>query len=220
MAGELDPLVKALRDAASAGPGEPTRLATVNYIGAGGVNVTMDGEASASPRLYQSVATVAAGDRVAMLRVGSTWVVLGAVRRGDLTGGLWHLTPAQLIGSGVWWTLSQWYTVYQSGVTMAGTGLATVAAEGYYHLRLQVMFRNDNNSNGVRGAQITLNGGVMVGSYSAPVAAQADYVNADCATDYYLPAGAVIRFEALQNTGVGLNVHTAPFTIASIRRVG
>lgn len=215
----LDPLLQALREA-GAPPATTTRLATVAYIGPDGATITFDGESSASARSYKALQTVAAGDRVVMLRSGSTWVVAGRVQRGDLAGALFHLSPVQSIPNAVGFVdLTNWVTVYSSGVTMS-SGKATVAAEGYYHLALTVMFRNENSSNGVRGAGIFIPGGQIAGYYAPPIAAQGDYASASCQTDYYLTAGTQVAFAAAQNSGGPVTAHGAPYTIASIRRIG
>lgn len=59
----------------------PVRLATVapGYAGTGPVPVIFDGEALAGLRQYVPLAPVAAGQRVALLPVGATYVVLGRV---------------------------------------------------------------------------------------------------------------------------------------------
>lgn len=59
----------------------PVRLATVaaGYSGTGPVPVIFDGEALAGLRQYVPLAPVASGQRVALLPVGATYVVLGRV---------------------------------------------------------------------------------------------------------------------------------------------
>lgn len=79
MSDVADKLLRAIRDA-QPDDETPTRLATVT----GGTNSTLlvrfDGEATASTRQYPLMFTpVRVGDRVVMLRVGSTWVVAGRV---------------------------------------------------------------------------------------------------------------------------------------------
>lgn len=78
----LTPLVEALAGSKSRGIGH-TRLATVTTVDAsqGGVFVRFDGETAASPRAYRRLGsyTATVGHRVLMIRVGSTWVVVGNI---------------------------------------------------------------------------------------------------------------------------------------------
>lgn len=77
----LAPLVLALAGTKGRGMGH-TRLATVTTVDATqGIFVRFDGETTASPRGYRRLAsyTAAVGHRVIMIRVGSTWVVLGNI---------------------------------------------------------------------------------------------------------------------------------------------
>jgi len=57
------------------------QLATVYTMHADGVRVTFDGESSPTLKRYllSSPGNVVAGDRVVMLRAGSSWVVVGAL---------------------------------------------------------------------------------------------------------------------------------------------
>lgn len=72
----LDPLLEALR-AAGAPPDAPTRLATVTNGTSTTLNVRFDGETIASTRAYPKLyAPARIGDRVVMLRAGSTWVAI------------------------------------------------------------------------------------------------------------------------------------------------
>jgi hypothetical protein len=75
----LDPMLEALRYAANP-PGVPmTKLATVTGIVASGVQLRFDGETSTSARTYRAAGGCRVGDRVLCTRVGSAWVVVGAV---------------------------------------------------------------------------------------------------------------------------------------------
>lgn len=78
----LAPLVEALAGTKTRGLGQ-TRLATVTTVdaSAGGVFVRFDGETTASPRAYRRLGsyTATVGHRVLMIRVGSTWVVVGNI---------------------------------------------------------------------------------------------------------------------------------------------
>lgn len=78
MTDPLAPLVEALKAA-----GEPaaasSRLATVTASDSTGILVRFDGETVASTRRYKSVGGCRTGDRVLMVRAGSSWVAVGAV---------------------------------------------------------------------------------------------------------------------------------------------
>lgn len=85
MSDPLQPLLEALR-AAQADPEGPTRLATVTGGSATTINVRFDGETAASSRSYPKIyAPAAVGDRVIMLRTGSTWTALGRIPQGTTT---------------------------------------------------------------------------------------------------------------------------------------
>lgn len=79
----LSGLVKALRSK-TGDPKDPTRIAVVTDIAqpSGGAQVRFEGEASAGSRWYRMLCAPRVGDRVVMLRVGSTWVVSGVIRPG------------------------------------------------------------------------------------------------------------------------------------------
>jgi hypothetical protein len=80
--GILAPLLEAIKGQ-DKGPHEgPTALATVTDIAnnLGGALVQFDGETSASTRRYKMLCNAMVAERVVMLRVGSTWVVLSAIR--------------------------------------------------------------------------------------------------------------------------------------------
>jgi hypothetical protein len=76
----LDPLLEALRAQKSEAPAW-TMLATVTDVASTGVLVQFDGESIASTRRYRYLGPYGpdVGDRVVMLRSGSTWVVSGPV---------------------------------------------------------------------------------------------------------------------------------------------
>lgn len=94
-----------------------TRLATVTGGGGDSVLVRFDGETVASTRSYKRVATYfpQSGDRVLMIRVGSTWVVGGKIGQGqDFAPGVnvpnmpqtaWY-SRCQRIGNRVDWECS------------------------------------------------------------------------------------------------------------------
>lgn len=90
MAGNLDPLLEALRSKGKQdGPETATALATVTAINTTGVRVRFDGESIASTKDYARLSgstDIVVNSRVMMLRSGSTWVVAGGV--GPWAGGL------------------------------------------------------------------------------------------------------------------------------------
>lgn len=127
----------------------------------------------------------------------------------------------QLIGSGAWAQTVIWqYRYSHPDITSAGTSF-TILRSGLYRIHFRVMFRNDVSSNGVRGAEIRHNGTPVATYYTAPVAAQADYVSAAAEIDIDCAAGTVITFWALQNSGGSVNLNGGlPYTTSMIRRVG
>lgn len=68
----------------------PARLGTIaaGYSGSGSAGVVFDGEASAGARTYVTLAPVRAGQRVVLIPVGHTYVVLGPVTGGAPGGDL------------------------------------------------------------------------------------------------------------------------------------
>lgn len=85
-----DVLLTALR-AAQTEPDASVRLATIASASASGATVTFDGETAVSGRVYFRMASarVQVGDRVVMIRTGSTWVVGGIVQgRADIQRGV------------------------------------------------------------------------------------------------------------------------------------
>lgn len=68
----------------------PARLGTIaaGYSGSGSAGVVFDGEASAGARTYVTLAPVRAGQRVVLIPVGHTYVVLGPVTGGTPGGDL------------------------------------------------------------------------------------------------------------------------------------
>jgi hypothetical protein len=76
----IDPLAEALRYAADPPGNVPmTKLATVTGVTAGGVQLRFDGESLTSSRTYRTAGGCRVGDRVLCTRIGSAWVVVGAV---------------------------------------------------------------------------------------------------------------------------------------------
>lgn len=79
MSETLDPLIEALQGVRGK-TRSPFRLGTVTGT-TGGVQVQFDGESATSPKAYKRLGsyTPTVGNRVILARVGSTWVVMGAV---------------------------------------------------------------------------------------------------------------------------------------------
>lgn len=75
----LDPLILALANRGTKVPAT-FRLGEVTSI-TGGLFVKFDGETAASTKSYPKISTFApaVADRVLLARVGSTWVVIGAI---------------------------------------------------------------------------------------------------------------------------------------------
>lgn len=94
------------------------QLATVYTMHADGVRVTFDGESSPTLKRYllSSPGNVVAGDRVVMLRAGSSWVVVGALEATPAEDyapladgcGATFTHGAQSVASGTVVTLDQW----------------------------------------------------------------------------------------------------------------
>ena len=94
MSGPLDSIMEYVHRA-QLDPLLTTRLATITAVTATTISVQFDGETSASTKRYR-VAGVggAVGDRVVMLRVGSTWVVANKVQSGPAI----ETTAANFVG--------------------------------------------------------------------------------------------------------------------------
>lgn len=62
----------------------PVKLGIVDsaYTGVGAAKVTFDGEATMGSRTYPTLSTIAANDRVALLPVGHSYVILGSIAGG------------------------------------------------------------------------------------------------------------------------------------------
>lgn len=95
MTGQLDALdfLEALRGDAQPAPESATRaarLATIaaGYSGSGAAAVIFDGEAVAGLRTYVTLSPVRAGQRVVLIPVGHTFVILGPVTGGTPGGDL------------------------------------------------------------------------------------------------------------------------------------
>lgn len=79
----LDPLLGALAAAREGDGGELVRLATVTGGTSTTVSVRFDGESVASARAYRKLyAPAFVGDRVVMLRAGTTWVAVARIPSG------------------------------------------------------------------------------------------------------------------------------------------
>jgi hypothetical protein len=132
---------------------------------------------------------------------------------------------AQPVLPGSWYNIDFWSPSYtHPDIVMnggpEGRTTFTVQKPGLYDIRFNAMFRNEISSAGVRGAGIFINAAQVAGYYAPPIAAQGDYANSSCDTLYRLAVGNYINFRVLQNTAGTVNMHTAPFTQCSIRRVG
>lgn len=83
MTDPVDAMLAAMREA-KVDPVAPTRLATVTARSAAGVNVQFDGESIASTRTYRAIGSAAVGERVVMLSVGTSWVMVGGIGAGGI----------------------------------------------------------------------------------------------------------------------------------------
>lgn len=128
---------------------------------------------------------------------------------------------AQSIPTGAWTRLNQWSQRYtHASIPIAGADYWTVNQAGLYDIRFEVMFQNQVSSAGVRGAAIYINNINIAGYYAPPIVGQGDYASSGTQTLYRLDPGYTIGFWVLQNAGGNINTHGAPWTQASIRRVG
>lgn len=92
----LSPVMDYVHAAASAQDDLPTRLATVTQVNTNGtIRVRFDGETAAAAKDYVRLTSSNAytGDRVVMLRVGSTWVCVGTTSIANYNVG-----PLRLLG--------------------------------------------------------------------------------------------------------------------------
>lgn len=140
----LNPLVQALSSMRE-DPTQQTRLATVTQVASSGIYVRFDGETAASERRYQSVGHAAiVGDRVLMLKSGSTWVIVGAIYTGTGWTGLSFATGWSNLGGvnrvceyqriGRWVNLRGHAVIAAGGGTTVGTlptGFRPAANETY-----------------------------------------------------------------------------------------
>lgn len=126
MTDPLAPLVEALK--AAGGPqAATTRLATVTGGTETTISVRFDGETIASPRAYPKVyAPAAVGDRVVMMRAGSSWVAIARVPTSSTAPDTGWITPTLLNG----WTEAAYGPVryrrlngivYLRGILLSGT---------------------------------------------------------------------------------------------------
>lgn len=120
----LDPLLEALHEGRHVEA--PTRMAVVTAVSVSGTTVQFDGEISASQRLYRAAAPCNVGDRVVMLRVGSTWVIAGPTA--TLPAGIyrpWTLanTGGSIFGAGYstsWTQVGRMVHAHFKGVAIGG----------------------------------------------------------------------------------------------------
>ncbi len=110
--------------AATLGP----RLATVDaaYSGSGSVPVIFDGESVAGVRLYVALAPVLAGQRVVLLPVGHTYVILGATVGGVAGSDL----PAGTSIEGHWTTAPSGFYLEDGSVKTRATDAPLFAVLG------------------------------------------------------------------------------------------
>lgn len=132
---------------------------------------------------------------------------------------------AQTINTGTWTACDFWspeislHQVTMSEGPEARTNFRP-AVGGLYDIHFSAMFRNDVNSNGIRGVAISVGGTLKSPAYGPPVAAQADYVNVSTHALVRITANQWMQFVCMQTTGSPLMVHSAPYTQFSLRRVG
>lgn len=125
----------------------PPKMGTVDpaYSGIGAAKVTFDGESSMSSKAYVCVnCSPAAGDRVVLLPVGKTLVIIGTINGGsyhvgDSIEGYWPTAPAGfLLESGQAVSRSTYAALFamlnpvigNPTVTIASPGVLTLAAHG------------------------------------------------------------------------------------------
>ena len=82
MSNKVDDFFEAVGRVSNAGQERAIALGTADgaYAGATTAKVTFDGEISLSAKAYRMIGTVTASSRVVMLRVGPSWVILGALK--------------------------------------------------------------------------------------------------------------------------------------------
>ena len=97
----------------------PARLGTIaaGYSGSGAAGVVFDGEASAGARTYVTLAPVRAGQRVVLIPVGHTYVVLGPVTGGTPGGDL----PAGTSLEGHWTAAPSGFLLEDGSVVLRAT---------------------------------------------------------------------------------------------------
>lgn len=78
---ELRPIMELVRLSRTE-PVEPTAMATVTDVSSTGALVRFDADAAATGKRYRIIHGCSVGDRVLMVRVARSWVVVGTVRQG------------------------------------------------------------------------------------------------------------------------------------------
>lgn len=205
MAGELDPLLEALRDA-----GEPSasdvRLATVTDAASGssGYLVRFDGEGSASSRRYRSLSGVNVNDRVAMIRAGSTWVIVGKIGAGYHPGNAeWGVLGSQSIANGAWATVASWtgqgYVGSASaGIQWIGNGFWQINNPGWYDVKFGFGY-GAGSAGGARFGAIALDGSRVVSQgFNAVIN---HHAGGFLAWEGRINAGQTVSFQTYQDSG-------------------
>lgn len=103
----------------------PPRLATVDpaYSGSGAAKVTFDGEALLTAKSYPTLTRLRASDRVVMLPIGRSYVILGAVGAADPT-------PVGTYIDGAWTAAPPGYLLCDGTVYLRATYAALFAVIG------------------------------------------------------------------------------------------
>ena len=81
MNNKVEDFFDAVERVSSSGQERNVALATADpaYVGATTTKVKFDGETVLSTKAYRRIGTITASSRVVMLRVGPSWVILGAL---------------------------------------------------------------------------------------------------------------------------------------------
>lgn len=105
----------------------PYRLALITAIGSGGVSVQFEGEDTASDKTYTVVQSYhpTLGDRVVMLNISGTYIVLGSV--GAPTTPIQYIPASEKGASGGVATLNSGGQVVQKAVSAVTADSANIA---------------------------------------------------------------------------------------------
>lgn len=82
MSSRVDDFFEAIGRVSDNGQTRTVALATTDsiYAGATTSKVTFDGETTLSAKSYRMIGTITASSRVLLLRVGPSWVIIGALK--------------------------------------------------------------------------------------------------------------------------------------------